>query len=164
MIWYPKLKNSAIFCIWEDARVWVQWNHSFNSTLSGASILCFPLSFFQSLYWICYNIVSVLCFGHKACEILATWPGIKPTSPALDLTTGPPGKSQIHDFLLIKINQSLYRNSRLRLNLNAIIWMKVPQNPSMNSSMHTTSKQVSERKQPMYFTNIYGSRVKLFKE
>ena len=42
--------------------------------------------------------------------------------------------------------------------------MKVPQNPSMNSSMHTTSKQVSKRKQPMYFTNIYGSSVKLFKE
>ena len=66
--------------------------------------------------------------------------------------------------LLIKINQSLYGNSRLRLNPNAIIWMKVPQNPSMNSSMHTTSKQVSKRKQPMYFTNIYGSSVKLFKE
>ena len=37
-------------------------------------------SFFYSLYWTCYNIVSVLCFGHKACEILATWPGIEPTS------------------------------------------------------------------------------------
>ena len=35
-------------------------------------------------------------FGHKACGILAPWPGIKPTPPALEgevLTTGPPGKS-----------------------------------------------------------------------
>ena len=42
--------------------------------------------------------------------------------------------------------------------------MKVPQNPSMNSSMHTTSKQVSKRKQPIYFTNFYGSGVRLFKK
>ena len=53
-----------------------------------------------SLYWICYNIASVLCFGFfgcEACGILAPWPGIKPTHPALEsevLTTGPPGKSQ----------------------------------------------------------------------
>ena len=40
--------------------------------------------------------------------------------------------------------------------------MKVPQNPSMNSSMHTTSKQVSKRKQTIYFTNFYGSGVRLF--
>ena len=55
--------------------------------------------FFWSLYWICYNIASVLCFGFfgcKACEILAPWLGIKPAPPALKgevLTTGPPGKS-----------------------------------------------------------------------
>ena len=61
--------------------------------------------FLQSLlnllqYYVCFMLWF---FGHKACEILATWPGIKPTSPALNLTTGPPGISQIHDFLLIKI-------------------------------------------------------------
>ena len=35
-------------------------------------------------------------FGHKACEILAPQPRIKPTTSALKdeiLTTGPPGKS-----------------------------------------------------------------------
>ena len=36
------------------------------------------LFFFLSLYWICYNIASLLCFvfffGHEACGILAPWP------------------------------------------------------------------------------------------
>ena len=55
--------------------------------------------FFKSLYWICYNIASVLCFVFLpwgACGILAPWPGIKPAPPSLEgevLTTGPPGKS-----------------------------------------------------------------------
>ena len=34
-----------------------------------------------------------------ACGLLVPWPGIEPSSPALEdrvLTTGPPGKSQIH--------------------------------------------------------------------
>ena len=34
--------------------------------------------------------------GHEACRILAPWPGMEPTSLALEgevLTTGPPGKS-----------------------------------------------------------------------
>ena len=54
---------------------------------------------FQSLYWICYNIASGLCFGvfgHEACGILAPRPGIEPAPTALEgevLTTGPPGKS-----------------------------------------------------------------------
>ena len=48
--------------------------------------------------FICYNGVSVLCFGFLAmeiCGILDSWPGIEPTLPALEgelLTTGPPGK------------------------------------------------------------------------
>ena len=67
----------------------------------------YPPTFFSSLYWICYNIASVLCFGffffvffvffgHEACGILAPRPGIKPVPPALEgevLTTGLPGKS-----------------------------------------------------------------------
>ena len=60
---------------------------------------------FWSLYWICYNIASVLCLGffcfcfcfcHKACRIFAPWPGIKPAPPTLEdkvLITGPLGKS-----------------------------------------------------------------------
>ena len=34
-------------------------------------------------------------FGHEACGVLASQPGIKPAPPALEgkvLTTGPPGK------------------------------------------------------------------------
>ena len=45
------------------------------------------LPFFFSLFWF---------FGPKACGVLAPWPGIEPTHPALEgeiLTTGPPGKS-----------------------------------------------------------------------
>ena len=40
-------------------------------------------------------------FDYKACGILAPWPGIKPAPPASEgevLTTGPSGKSHIHDF------------------------------------------------------------------
>ena len=63
---------------------------------------------FFSLYCICYNIASVLCFGFvapEACGVLALWPGIEPAPPALEgevLTTGPPGKSR--RWLLFKNN------------------------------------------------------------
>ena len=33
--------------------------------------------FFLSLYWICYNIASVFCFGWEPCGILAYRPGIE---------------------------------------------------------------------------------------
>ena len=62
-------------------------------------ILLWAQIIFLSLYWICYNIVSISCFGifgHEIHEILASWPGIKPTRPALEgkvLTIGLPGKS-----------------------------------------------------------------------
>ena len=67
-------------------------------SLIGCSIY---LIYFWSLYWICYNIASVLWgffFGPEACGILAPQPGIQPTPmpPVLErkvLTTGPPGKS-----------------------------------------------------------------------
>ena len=41
---------------------------------------------FKNLYWICYNLASVLCFvffGPEAHGILAHWPGIEPIPPAL---------------------------------------------------------------------------------
>ena len=47
----------------------------------------FVTIFFCFMFWF---------FGHRACGILAPWPGIEPASPALEcevLTTGPPGKS-----------------------------------------------------------------------
>ena len=31
---YPKLRNSALFYVWEDARVWTHWNHSWDMHLS----------------------------------------------------------------------------------------------------------------------------------
>ena len=46
--------------------------------------LCGP---FLSLYWICYNIASILCFlifGLEAYGILVPWPGIKTAVPALE--------------------------------------------------------------------------------
>ena len=52
---------------------------------------------FLSLCWICYNIASVLCFGHKAGGILALQSGVEPAPLALEgevLTTGPTAKSQ----------------------------------------------------------------------
>ena len=51
---------------------------------------------FTSLYWICCNIVSVLCFSFLAVRISAPQPGIKSTPPVLEgkvPTTRLPGKS-----------------------------------------------------------------------
>ena len=31
---YPKLRNLVLFCVWEDARVWAHWNHSFHMHFS----------------------------------------------------------------------------------------------------------------------------------
>ena len=50
------------------------------------------------VFWIYYNIASVLCFGFLAVSHvdLSSPPGIEPAPPALEgevLTTGPPGKS-----------------------------------------------------------------------
>ena len=71
----------------------------------GQQKLCFKIfffdvdHFFKTIYWICYNIASVLCFGFfgpEACGILAPRPRIKPSPTALEdrvLTIGPPGKS-----------------------------------------------------------------------
>ena len=44
----------------------------------------------------CFCSMLFWFFVHEACGIPAPWPGIKPTTPALEgevLTTGPPGKS-----------------------------------------------------------------------
>ena len=72
-----------------------------------------PLGFFNlflkwtifSLYWIGYNIASVLCFvgffAGEACEILTPRLGVKPDPPTLDgiiLAMGLPGKS-LHSFV-----------------------------------------------------------------
>ena len=46
--------------------------------------------------WICYNTVSVLCFGFLVVGLLTHLPGIEPAPFALEgevLATGPPGKS-----------------------------------------------------------------------
>ena len=49
-------------------------------------------------YWVFFMFWF---FGHEACGILATQPGIEPTPPALEgevLTTGLPGKSCSYGF------------------------------------------------------------------
>ena len=46
--------------------------------------------------WLLFQAVGFF-FGHEACGIFASWPGIEPTSPELEgkiLTTGLPGKFQ----------------------------------------------------------------------
>ena len=63
----------------------------FHLTLRAAAFFFPPhMDHFKRLYWICYNIASVLFwsffffFGWEACEILAPQPGTEPTPPALD--------------------------------------------------------------------------------
>ena len=56
---------------------------------------------FESLYWICYNIASVSCFGCKTCGISGPQPGIEPTPLVLEgevLTTEPLRKSPLWIF------------------------------------------------------------------
>ena len=55
----------------------------------------FDVEYLWSPYWICHSITCFMFFGHKACRILASWPGIESVPPALNgefLNTGPPGK------------------------------------------------------------------------
>ena len=53
------------------------------------------LLLFFKVYWISYNIAAVLRFGYslgpEACGILAPWPWIEPSPPALE------GESQALD-------------------------------------------------------------------
>ena len=59
-------------------------SHSWESNL--IPLLNFMWTTFE-VYWICYNIASVLCFvffGHEAYGILVTQPGIEPIPPALE--------------------------------------------------------------------------------
>ena len=45
------------------------------------------------MFW---GVFFFFFFGQKACGILVPWPGIEPTTPAMEgevLTTGPPEKS-----------------------------------------------------------------------
>ena len=76
---------------------------------------CCKNIFLKSLYWIwiCYNIASVLCFvlflffGLEACVILALWPGVELAPLAVEgevLTFGPPGKSPVKVYLVLKIH------------------------------------------------------------
>ena len=65
----------------------------------------------QTIFKVFTEFVTILLlfyvygfFGHKACGILAPWPGIEPTPPPVKgevPTTGPPGKS--HTSFLFKI-------------------------------------------------------------
>ena len=51
------------------------------------------IEFVMILFWFWLGF-----FGHKARGILAAWPGVKPTPPALEgevLTNGPLGKSLV---------------------------------------------------------------------
>ena len=57
----------------------------------------------------CFCFMLCFFFGYKACGVLAPWPGIKPTPPALkgDVLTGLPGKPHdIHNFrTMVAIHQ-----------------------------------------------------------
>ena len=73
-----------------------EWIHLFKV------FFLFFFLFWCGLYWICYNIASVLCFGvvfflgRGACGVLSPQPGIKPAPLALEgevLITGLPENS-----------------------------------------------------------------------
>ena len=94
----------------------------------------FNADHFKSLYWICYNVASVLCFwffGHKACVISAPWLEIEPAfipcigrwslnhwtsrkvpSPTILECLPPPIHKHIHAYLLhnYKLLKGLYQD------------------------------------------------------
>ena len=87
-----------IFFHWETVPLITSWLHIFIDfqRLKKIFFWCEPLlksllNLLQYFFWFTFWF-----FGQQACGILAPWPGIKPTPPALKskiLTTGPPGKS-----------------------------------------------------------------------
>ena len=100
--WLRAGSEGSVSCPWLPSRVLIFF--SFISHISFIKMFSFFKIFFWcgsflSLYWICYNTASVLCFGFLVIRhvgILAPPPGIEPTAAALEcevVTTGPPRKS-----------------------------------------------------------------------
>ena len=107
------------------------------------------------LYWICYCIASVLCFvcfflffDHKTHGILAPWPGVKPTPPALEcevLTIGQPEKSQK---FTICVETQKTPNSQSNLEKEKRSWRnQVPWFQAMLQSYSHQNSMVLEQKQ-----------------
>ena len=65
---WPKSRNLALFYVWEAARVWVHWNHSFDTCLSfQGPVSCFHLPKFLRAHhreWLQSD-------GHKMASILS---------------------------------------------------------------------------------------------
>ena len=65
---WPKSRNLALFYVWEAARVWVHWNHSFDTCLSfQGPVSCFHLPKFLRAHqreWLQsdgHKMASILC-------------------------------------------------------------------------------------------------------
>ena len=84
------------------------------SPVADISICLFLFHFLKKIFWwpilkVLFNLLQYyFCFffffffGPEVCAILAPWPGIDPTAPALEanvLITEPPGKSLVFPFL-----------------------------------------------------------------
>ena len=93
--------NEKKTCLGAMTRQMTQKSHEFCLVFSFVNFffLRFFLNvghFLKSLLNFCYNIASVLCFGHKSPGILGLQPGTALSAPKLSgevLTTGPPGRS-----------------------------------------------------------------------
>ena len=73
-------QNSSFFLMWTILKVFIEF----------VTIFCFCF-----MFWF---------FGHKACGILAPWPGIEPAPPTVKgevLISGPPGKSPWESVFLV---------------------------------------------------------------
>ena len=68
--------------VWKDVPQMLQAVSSFICNYI-KKIFFFMWTIFK-VYWICYNLASVLYFGCNACGMLAPWPGIKLIAPALE--------------------------------------------------------------------------------
>ena len=102
---YVKLRNLVLFCVWEGARVWVHWNHSFDMHLSSLR----PVScVFTS--W----VSSGLTVG-RACSLMAArWQVFFPTWVPSGLTSSPQAGAAIADdcdVLCLLIRQAIFHLS-----------------------------------------------------
>ena len=75
------------------ARIW-PWQDGWSPQLF---VFFFQIYWLIDCIWLCWVFTAALGLcGLTACRVLISWPGIEPTSPALEggfLTTGSPGKS-----------------------------------------------------------------------
>ena len=128
IMWIKRQRSKKGYNLRKDPEIWRNlslWNWIYFSIFFLMWTIFKVFIEFVTILLLFY--VFVFVFGPKACGILAPWPGILSTPPALEgevLTTGPPGKS-----LKLDLGDSLPESSGSSLGWDAISGLKLALNP-----------------------------------